>query len=245
MDPFLLCYSSISNLFKFAANFIKNDTNGPVYSRIAQNVEKNTLGKDRLLDALNGNTNTAINIITGKEPLVESNYSITVDNTISLPGLATNFLSLTTGVEYPFSIIPGDVLTNPLNVSNNPRPVPSTQLGKIWQDATGALGSLIGIQRRPTNTRKPSDILVEYMGQGQRNRLFDLLSYSTYAPNYTTTARSQNTSTIFNFVDKFAEGAKSLLGIEAPAGVAYIGDDRGNDVKFAMGDFNDRRKNRS
>jgi hypothetical protein len=78
------------------------------------------------------------------------------------------------------------------------------------------------------------------MGGGQKNRLFDLLSYSTYAPNYTTTARSQNTSKIFNFVDKVAQGIKNILGVEAPSGIAYIGDDRGEDVKYAMNDFNDR-----
>jgi hypothetical protein len=78
------------------------------------------------------------------------------------------------------------------------------------------------------------------MGGGQKNRLFDLLSYSTYAPNYTTTARSQNTSKIFNFVDRVAQGIKNILGVEAPSGIAYIGDDRGEDVKYAMNDFNDR-----
>jgi hypothetical protein len=31
-----------------------------------------------------------------------------------------------------------------------------------------------------------------------------------------------------------------LLGVEAPNSNAYIGDDRGNDVKYAMNDFNDR-----
>jgi hypothetical protein len=112
-------FDTESQLFKFAANFIKNDTQGPVYSRIAQNVQKNTLGRVRILDALNGNTNTAVNILTGKEPLVESNFKITVDNNLSIPSLATNFLDTTTGVGLPFSIIPGDVLTNPLNVSNN------------------------------------------------------------------------------------------------------------------------------
>ena len=129
-------FDTESELFKFAANFIKNDTSGPVYSRIAQNTEKNTLGKVRILDALNGNTNTAVNILTGKEPLVESNYSITVDNNLSIPSVATNFLRTTTGVEFPFSIIPGDILTNPLNVSNNVRPTPSTELGKLYQDTT-------------------------------------------------------------------------------------------------------------
>jgi hypothetical protein len=233
-------FETESELFKFAANYIKNDPNGPVISRIAQNTYQNTLGKDRLLDALEGNTPTAINIISGKEPLVESNYRITVDNNISIPAGVENLTYLTTGIESPISIIPGDILTNPQNYDNNPRPPASSESQALWQDATGAIGSLFGIQRRPTNARKPSDILIEYMGQGQRNRLFDLLSYSKYAPNYTTTARSQNTSKIFTFADQVAQNIKTGLGIEAPAGIAYIGDDRGEDVYYAMNDFYDR-----
>jgi len=232
-------YDMESELFKFAANNIKNNTDGPVYSRIAQNVEKNTLGRVRILDALNGNTTTAVNIITGREPLIESNYKITVDNTLSIPGQAADFLQIISGIQLPFSTIPGDYLSNPSNPINY-RPVASTEVGKLYQDVTGALGSLIGIKRRPKLDRKPSDLLIEHMGQGQKNRLYDLLSFSKYSPNYTTTARSQNTSKIFNFVDKTAQGVKNLLGLEAPKGIAYIGDDRGEDVKYAMNDFNDR-----
>ena len=191
------------------------------------------------MDALNGNTATAVNIITGREPLIESNYTITVDNTLSIPGQAVDFLRTVSGVQLPFSQIPGDYLSNPRNPINN-RPQASSQLGKLYQDVTGVLGSLIGIQRRPLLSRKPSDLLIEHMGSGQKNRLYDLLRYSTYAPNYTTTARSQNTSKIFNFVDKVAQGVKNILGVEAPSGKAYIGDDRGEDVKYEMNDFNDR-----
>ena len=232
-------YETESELVKFSTNLIKNDPQGPVYSRIAQNVEKNTYGRVRILDALNGNTATAVNIITGREPLIESNYTITVDNTLSIPGQAVDFLRTVSGVQLPFSQIPGDYLSNPRNPINY-RPQASSQLGALFQDVTGVLGSLIGIQRRPLLSRKPSDLLIEHMGGGQKNRLFDLLSYSTYAPNYTTTARSQNTSKIFNFVDKVAQGIKNILGVEAPSGTAYIGDDRGEDVKYAMNDFNDR-----
>jgi len=142
-------------------------------------------------------------------------------------------------VEFPFTEIPGDYLSNPANPVNV-RPDTRTELGAILQDVTGALGSLIGIQRRPQRDRKPSDLFIEYMGQGQKQRLFDNLSFSKYAPNYTTTARSQNSSKLFNFVDNVAQGVKNVLGVEAPAGIAYIGDDRGNDVKYAMSDFNDR-----
>jgi hypothetical protein len=231
-------YDSESKLFQFASSYIKNSPEGPIYSRLTRNIEKTINGKVRLLDALNGNTSTALNLVTGREPLVEFNNSITVAKT--LPGKAVDFLQTVAGITLPFTEIPGDYLTNPLSGPVNTRPTASTQVGKLLQDVTGALGSLIGIQRRPLDTRKPSDLLIEYMGQGPKQSLFNNLAFSKYAPNYTTTARSQNTSKVFNFIDSAAQGVKNILGVEAPSGVAYIGDDRGEDVKYAMGDFNDR-----
>jgi hypothetical protein len=231
-------YDTESELMKFAALNMRLNQNGPVFSRINRNIEAATNGRLRILDALNGNTTTAINLITGREPLIESNNKITVAKT--LPGKAIDFLQTVAGVEFPWSEIPGDYLSNPRNPINV-RPQAKTELGKIYQDVTGALGSLIGIQRRPKLDRKPSDLMIEYLGEGQKNALYDNLSYSKYAPNYTTTARSQNSSKVFGFVDKVAQGIKNILGVEAPKGIAYIGDDRGDDVKYAMGDFNDRQ----
>jgi len=232
-------YENESELFKFAASYIRDkNQKGPVYARIEQNLLKATVGKVRLIDALEGNTATAANIITGKEPLVESNYQITVAKTI--PGKGIDFLQTVAGIVTPWSEIPGDYLTNPQNPINV-RPVPNNEFTKILQDTTGALGSLLGIQRRPALSRKPSDLLIDYMGSGQKQTLFDLLSYSRYAPNYTTTARSQQSSKIFNFVSQIGQSVKSLLGNEAPRGQAYIGDDRSQDVRYATMDFNDRQ----
>ncbi len=231
-------YDTESELMKFAAINIRQNPNGPVLARISRNLEVATNGRLRFLDALNGNTSTAINIITGREPLIEPNNKITVAKT--LPGKAIDFLQTVAGVEFPWSEIPGDYLSDPRNPINN-RPEARTELGRVFQDVTGALGSLFGIQRRPKLDRKPSDLMIEYLGEGQKNSLYDNLSFSKYAPNYTTTARSQNSSKIFNFIDNVAQGVKNILGVEAPDGIAYIGDDRGNDVKYAMGDFNDRQ----
>lgn len=230
-------YEYESELFKFAASNIQKNPQGPVLSRISSNLNKATLGRVRILDALNGNTSTAINLLTGREPLIEFNNSITVAKT--LPGKAIDFLETAAGVTAPFSEIPGDYLSNPLRPTNI-RPEAKTQLGKIFQDATGALGSMIGIQRRPTQSRKPSDLMIEYLGQGPKQSLFNSLAFSKYAPNYTTTARSQNTSKLFNFVDKVSQGLNKLVGLEAPAGVAYIGDDRGDNVMAATIDAYDR-----
>lgn len=230
-------YDTESELFKFAAKYIKENRQGPVFARVQQNLEAATIGRARILDALNGNTATALNILTGREPLIEYNNKITVANTA--PGKAIDFLQTVAGTEFPFSEIPGDYLTNPANPVEY-RPQARTEFGAILQDVTGALGSLIGIQRRPKLSRKPSDIFIEYMGEGQKQYLFNNLGFSKYGPDYTTTARSQQSSKVFNFVNNVAEGVKSILGLEAPSREAYIGDDRSNDVKFAMGDFNDR-----
>ena len=230
-------YDTESELMKFAASYIKTPQDGPVNARIQQNLYRTTIGKLRIIDALDGNTATLVNLFTGREPLIEGTSNITVAKT--LPGKAVDFLQTVAGVEFPWSEIPGDYLSNPQRPTNI-RPTPTTQAGAILQDVTGALGSILGIQRRPKLTQKPSDVFIDYMGQRQKSILFDNLSYSRFAPDYTTTARSQNSSKLFNFVDKFAQGVKSAFGVEAPLGGSYIGDDRGEDVKYAMSDFNDR-----
>ncbi len=216
-----------SRLMKFAVQNIRENKQGPVFARLQQNLESATLGRVRALDALGGNTATAINIVTGREPLVEKNYKITVAK--SLLGKGVDFIQTVAGIESPFSEIPGDYLSDPKNPIIN-RPSPKTEAGAILQDVTGVLGSLVGIQRRPKLGRKPSDLMIEYMGEGQKQILFDQLTYSTYAPNYTTVARSQQSSKIFNFVNSVAGGIKNVLGLEAPKGVAYIGDDRSEEL---------------
>jgi hypothetical protein len=233
-------YNNESELMKFAASNIRDNKQGPVLARITQNLESSTVGRVRVIDALQGNTSTALNLITGREPLVEFNNRITVS--ANLLGKGIDFIQTVAGTQLPFSEIPGDYLSNPRNPrnGNTNRPEPETQAGAILQDLTGAIGSLVGIQRRPKITRKPSDLFIEYMGQGQKQFLFDQLTYNlNYAPNYTTTARSQQSSKLFQFVDNIGQGIKSLVGLEAPAGKSYMGDDRSNDVKNTMSDFND------
>jgi hypothetical protein len=189
------------------------------------------------LDALNGNTSTAINLITGKQPLISANETITVSSGII--GQSVDFIQTITGVDLPVSKIPGNYLSDPANPTHY-RPESKTQLGAVWQDVTGALGSFVGIPRRPKRTDKPSDLFLQYTGDGQKKHLFNLLSYSKYAPNYTVSARSQQSSKIFQFADNFASGVKNVLGIDATAvaGVAYIGDDRSNNILNSMSDSN-------
>jgi hypothetical protein len=225
-----------SRLMRFATNNIRTNRQGPVFARVEQNLRTSLLGRVRVLDALNGNLSTALNLVTGRESLISRNYKITNNN--SLLGKGVDFLQTVAGVELPFSTIPGDYLTNPRRPIEN-RPTPTSEFGAVVQDVTGVLGNLIGIQRRPKLSRKPSDLFIEYMGSGQKQVLFDQLSFSTYGPNYTTTARSQQSSRLFNVVNNFGGGVRQILGLEAPNNKSYIGDDRSEDVKYTMSDFND------
>ena len=235
-------YDTESELFKFAANNIRTNPQGPVLARISQNLNTTINAKNKIGEALAGNTTTLINIIRGKEPLIEGNNKITVSS--SIIGKGFDFLETVAGVQLPFSTIPGDYLTNPRNPVNL-RPTDVSTGTKVWQDLTGVLGSVVGIQRRPLPSRKPSDILIENMGESSKNRLFDLLSFSKYAPNYTTSARSQMSTKVGRIPSQIAQGVKNLLGMEAPNQGAYIGDDRENDVKQATTDLFSGRPVRS
>lgn len=220
-------FENESNLFKFSASYIKSDPNGPLSARIAQNLNANINGKNRLLDVSNNNISTLTNILTGKEPLIEKNNRITVSST--LLGKGVDFIKTISGVELPFSEIPGNYLSNPRQ-ENSPN---------ILQNIGSTITSYLGINKKNNLPNNPSDIMVEHLGDGQKSNLFNLLSYSKYAPNYTTKARSKTSSQLLNNITNFGQSVKNLLGLEAPDTISYIGDDRANNVKYSMSDFND------
>jgi outer membrane protein OmpA-like peptidoglycan-associated protein len=236
-------FSTESELFKFAANNIKSNPQGPVLRRIQQNLDETTNANAKMLNTFaGGNSLTLFNIISGRQPLSYGTDKITVNSNVVKKTI--DFLGTVDGSQLPFDVIPGDYLTNPMNpVYTRPTDVSATT--KVWQDLTGVLGSIVGIQRRPLPTRKPSDLLIENMGESSKYRLFDLLSYSKYAPNYTLTAMSQQSSLLFNIPGLIAQGINNILGEGAPAGSAYIGDDRSNNVKNATTDIFSGRPVRS
>ena len=208
-------YETESELFKFASNRILKDNDGPIFTRSAQYQSINAY--DNLNDV------DFTNIINGRQPFVDTTYKITDD------GRKLNFLNVVANPVLQFPTIPGDYLTDPANPLNyNPRN--SLQLGTLINDATGAIASMIGIRGKPKISARPSDVLIQYMGEGQKSILFDLLSYSRYSPNYTLL------STVNNLVQNQLH---VNLPIQVP-GTVYIGDDRYTDVKYSISDFWDR-----
>ena len=233
-------FNTESELFKFAANNIKNNPQGVILSRIQQNIQETSDAGANMLNNLGGSNLS--NLISGRQPLKVGTDKITV-NTNTVPP-TIDFLGTVDGTKLPFDTIPGNYLTNPM-APINIRPTDVSATTKVWQDLTGVLGSIVGIQRRPLPSRKPSDLLIENMGESSKYRLFNLLTYSKYAPNYTLTAMSQQSSLLFNIPGMIAQGISSFLGQGAPQGTAYIGDDRSRDVRTATSDIFSGRPIRS
>jgi hypothetical protein len=236
-------FNTESELFKFAAHNIKSNPQGLILSRIKQNIQETSNAGASMLNSFGSNNSTSLfSIIRGKQPLKVGTDKITV-NTNTVPP-TIDFLGTVDGTKLPFDTILGDYLSNPL-APINVRPTNTSAITKGWQDLTGILGPIVGIQRRPLPSRKPSDLLIENMGESSKYRLFDLLTYSKYAPNYTLTAMSQQSSLLFNLPNMIAQGISSFLREGAPRGTAYIGDDRSNDVKNSTNDIFSGRPVRS
>lgn len=146
--------------------------------RIAQELYQETIGRLSFVDALQDPVD-ALDIVTGRQPLIDRNYSITQPKSIVGQGL--DFVSRITGVYVPYSYIPGDYfeLEPPRGLST---------AGKIISDVTGILGSLVGIPRR---RQSPSQRFLEYTGNGTKSKLFKAIRYNKYGPQYGEGAQAQ------------------------------------------------------
>lgn len=209
-------YENETDLFKFTYDYVLKQNEGPLRQRIEQNILLATVGKANFLDIFSntGAGSVLTNILTGKESLIEYNYKITVDS--SLSGKVVDFLQVVAGVESPFSIIPGNYLTDPK--------------GEVTNSLTTGIDRLLGIRTKNEVSSNPSDLMVEYMGEGQKRRLYDGLRLNKYAPNYNKSSKYGESNTLINFVNNVAEGVSNLLTGDAPIGKSYIGDDRNNSV---------------
>ena len=138
--------------------------------RIAAELVKNTIGRvnlDTLQDPF-----TASLIATGKEPLIEKNWTISQpENPI---GAAASFATRLTGTYFPVSPIPGDYF----NDTNIQAPLLEKGLNVANNLTGGLLGPILDVYRDPSET------FVANTGNGQRSILFSTLDYNKYRPSY-------------------------------------------------------------
>ena len=139
--------------------------------RIADSLKKETIGRlnlDSLSDPF-----TATLVATGKEPLVDKNWSITQpENPIAA---ATEFATRLSGTYFPASTIPGDYF-NDVNFQA-PKLEKALNVGNALTG--GLLGPILDLFRNPSET------FVANTGNGQRSILFSSLDYNKYRPKYT------------------------------------------------------------
>ena len=183
-------------------------------TRIAFELYQETVGRLNFVDAMK-DPFMALDIVTGRESLIERDNTITVPK--GLIGKGLDFVSRLTGVYIPFSYIPGDYF------ELEPARGLSTA-GKIVSDITGILGSLVGIPRR---RQSASQRFLEYTAGGTKSSLFKHIRYNKYGPNYGEGAQAQTAvgAAIGEAID-FIGGGILGFGNQPPNMPEYVGGPR-------------------
>jgi hypothetical protein len=161
--------SSDSFIARLGAKTLKKEFE----DRIGRETLRRTIGRANILN-VNSSTNL-INILTGRVPLIEPNYQISVP---SNPLTASaDFLLRLGGSVVPFSLIPG----NYFDPSINP-PTPTTIQQSLLANPLSALGNFTNKLLGAGKTG--SQIFYNNTGQGQKSILWKNINYNKYKPDY-------------------------------------------------------------
>lgn len=163
--------SQDSFLAALGAKTLKKD----FLDRIAAQIRKQTIGRANLFNANSGTD--ILGMVTGRVPLIEPNYTITVPQSPVLA--ATDFALRLAGSILPVSTIPGSYFDQSVNSQQ-----PST-IQQLMLASTGTQ-SLLGnfFSRLLGGNKTGSQIFLENTGSGTKTRLFLNLDYNKYKPNY-------------------------------------------------------------
>ena len=135
---------------------------------IALETYQQTLGRANALQT-GSDPYKILKLITGRQPLIEPDWHITVPDSIIGKGL--DFISRVTGVYSPYSYIPGDYFNN---------------VGKksILNQTINAVSQAFGFPAVLPSKKSSSDVFLAYTSGGSRKVLFNNLSLNYYTPDY-------------------------------------------------------------
>jgi hypothetical protein len=135
---------------------------------IALETYQQTIGRANFLQT-GSDPYRILNLITGRQPLIEPDWHITVPDSIIGKGL--DFISRVTGVYSPYSYIPGDYFNN---------------VGKksILNQAINTVTQAFGFPAVLPSKKSSSDVFLAYTSGGSRKVLFRNLSLNYYTPDY-------------------------------------------------------------
>jgi hypothetical protein len=140
--------------------------------RIATQIRRQTIGRINLFSVDSGTD--VLNLITGRVPLIEPNYTITIPANPILA--AADFALRLAGTIIPVSTIPGSYFDSSINTR---QPTTIQQLTNAFKKtAVGkAFNKVLGAQTG-------SELFLNNTGAGQKARLFGNLDYNKYKPSY-------------------------------------------------------------
>lgn len=164
--------SSDSFIAQLGARTLKRE----LEERNARNLIRNTVGRINLMNAI-GDPLQAVQLLQGKRPLIERDWTITRPGNIVLR--TADFLLRLQGAYYPGSEIPGDYFTPVAqNQSDYNQTAEAYNYGKPTQ---GFLGRLFGTNKPPMTG---SILFLNNTGGGQKSQLFYNLNFNKYTPDY-------------------------------------------------------------
>lgn len=135
---------------------------------IALETYQQTLGRANFLQT-GSDPYRILNLITGRQPLLEPDWKLTVPDSIIGKGL--DFISRVTGVYSPYSYIPGDYFNNAGKKS-------------ILNQTINTVSRIFGFPAILPSKKSSSDVFLAYTGGGTRKTLFSNLSLNYYTPDY-------------------------------------------------------------
>lgn len=161
--------SSDSYIARLGAKILKKEFE----TRIGREIIQRTRGRVNIFNVRSGTD--VLNLLTGRVPIIEPNYQITVPAGPLLA--ATDFALRLAGSIIPISPIPGSYFDPSIQIG---QPTTIQQLGNAFRRSqTGKFfNRLLG------GTKTGSQIFLENTGGGQKSRLFGNLDYNRYKPGY-------------------------------------------------------------
>jgi len=146
--------------------------------RIATGIRQNTIGRINVFNVRSGTD--VLGMITGRIPLIEPNYQITVPANPILA--ATDFILRLTGTYFPVSPIPGSYFDTSIS---SRQPTTIQQLQNAFRRST--IGRSNFFSRLLGADKTGSQLFLNNTGGGQKSRLFGNIDYNKYKPNYNRT----------------------------------------------------------
>jgi len=141
--------------------------------RIATAIVQQTVGRANAFNVRSGTD--VLNLVTGRVPLIEPNYTITAPSNPILA--ATDFALRLAGSTIPTSTIPGSYFDASIN-SGQPTTIQQLSSAFLKTSVGKSFSRLLG------GDKTGSQLFLNNTGGGQKSRLFGNIDYNKYKPDY-------------------------------------------------------------